>query len=795
MEIGGIDAQQTVAQLMQVERRPLVALQDRSRSARAAVDAIGKMRNNVELFRSAAGKLADTTTFSRFSVATTDDKVATATASGSASQGALTFTVDRLAQSHGLRSLGTAVSDTANVTSASVISVASGTRTLGIDTVRAGAGLGVGTSTLKVTQATAAASATGGVLGATTTIAAGANTVDVEVNGVARTLTIAAGSYDQAQLAAAVQTAIDAGGGGLSATTIAAGGNGALRLATTREGSTATLQITGGSALTSLGLSVDATARTGTDGVIDIGGTLTTVDRAEAGRAVAVATGSGTLDVTLAGGLRTGESKVATVSTGTRSLTDVARAITNANAGLSAAAVRVGDTAWRLQLSSRTPGAAGSVAIDGGALDGIGGLVESSAAQNARITIGSGAGAYQVESSSNTFSNVLSGVSIAVASTSNDPVTINVARNDESVANDVAAMVTAANTLLNDIKTQTRFDVATRTGGPLFNNSAIRRIADQVRETVTGTVPGLTGTTTNGIASSVGLSVNRDGTIAFDRAKFTKAIAEDSTAVTRLFVRGATGPADVAFATASGSTAAGSYAIDVTTAATQATGATLFSGGATATRLGVRVGTTTATVDVSAGQPVGQVVDSLNDAFGRSRLGLVAETDGTGLRVRAAAWGSAGNFEVNGDVLGSGSWDSVSGADVQGTINGAAATGSGRRLRLSGPAGNPAVGLSVDVAGGASGALGTIDYQPGVAARIVELATKLTGGTSGSLVTARQAADRRVETIADQMKRVEDRLAIRERNLFRQYSNLSSTLADLQTQGSWISSQLSSLPR
>jgi flagellar capping protein FliD len=45
------------------------------------------------------------------------------------------------------------------------------------------------------------------------------------------------------------------------------------------------------------------------------------------------------------------------------------------------------------------------------------------------------------------------------------------------------------------------------------------------------------------------------------------------------------------------------------------------------------------------------------------------------------------------------------------------------------------------------------------------------------------------------MKRVEDRLAIRERNLFRQYSNLSSTLADLQTQGSWISSQLSSLPR
>ena len=218
------------------------------------------------------------------------------------------------------------------------------------------------------------------------------------------------------------------------------------------------MQITGGTALVDTGLATQPSPVTGVDGIIDVDGTITTVTHAESGQAVAVDTGSGTLDVTLSGGLRVGDTTVKTVSTGTRTLADVAAAINGANGGVSAAAVKVSDDAWRLQLSSRTTGDAGRIAVDTSVFTGLGGMIESSAAQNAQITIGSGPGAYQVEAAGNTFSNVMGGVSLTAKSVSATAVTVDVTRNDDSVATDIANLVGAANTILADIKVQTRFD-------------------------------------------------------------------------------------------------------------------------------------------------------------------------------------------------------------------------------------------------------------------------------------------------------------------------------------------------
>ena len=246
MEISGFDADSIVTQLMQLERIPLTALQSRKDAAKSASDAITKIRSSLDAFRLAAAKLADVSTFDRFKTAVSHSDIAAASVSGTASSGSLTFTVDRLAQAHGLRSIGTVATDTTAVTTAAFVSVAAGTRSVGIDTVSAGRGLDAGTSVLEITQASAGATTTGSPVASSTVIGPGNDTIDITVNGSARTVTIAAGTYSADQLTTAVQSAFDASGGGVTATLDTAG---ALQLTTTREGSAATLQSTGGTAL------------------------------------------------------------------------------------------------------------------------------------------------------------------------------------------------------------------------------------------------------------------------------------------------------------------------------------------------------------------------------------------------------------------------------------------------------------------------------------------------------------------------------------------------------------------
>ncbi len=93
--------------------------------------------------------------------------------------------------------------------------------------------------------------------------------------------------------------------------------------------------------------------------------------------------------------------------TGDRSLASVAAAINGANAGANAAAIKVADGAWILQLSSSRSGTDNAMALDATVFAGVGGLLQTSGAQDAQITIGTGPGAYSVAASGNTFTDVL----------------------------------------------------------------------------------------------------------------------------------------------------------------------------------------------------------------------------------------------------------------------------------------------------------------------------------------------------------------------------------------------------
>lgn len=783
----GIDVSSIVSGLMTVERAPITALQNRQAKVKLQGDAVARLSANVSSLKSLASGILSGGV-SKLSSSVSLPGVVSASVSSTARAGSVSFTVDQLARAQGMRTATTVGASTSVITTQSSLAVSTTAGRLGIGTVQVGAGVVPGKYDVTVTQSTVGATRTGASALAPSTLIDGTNnTLTVEIDGVAHSITIAGGTYAPAALSNALEAAIRAVPAAASATVDVTG---RLKITTDHEGSAATLQITGGSALGALGLTVDATAVAGTDGTVQIGtNPAVTVTSAGTGDTVAVSTGAGNLTLALSGGLRTGTSTVAVVGTGDRSLAAVASAINGAGVGASASAVKVSDGNWLLQLNSTNTGTANALSIDAAVFSGVGGLLETSAARDAQITIGSGPGAYSVTASGNVFNDVLQGVTLTAAAESTTPVTVNVSRDDAATANAVESFVNAVNSVLADIALQTKYDPKTKTSSPLSGDATIRRLAEQVRSAVNS----LVGSASPNLASSIGITTQRDGTLKFDKAVFATAMAADPTGVERLFARGGSSTGGVRFAAAADGTVAGSYAVQVTTAATRGTtGDVLIGGSVAGQRVGVRVGSVTATYDAAPGATPADIAAGLNAALADAGLQVNAEVSGGGVRLTANAFGGGGAFESNLDVNGAGTWTTNAGVDVVGTIDGQPAIGVGQRLRLLSTDTSLARGLEIDIEEGLSGALGPVSYDPGIAARIVSLAAAATGD-GGSLTVSTTTYSSRYDAFETQITAFESRMVTKEAQLRRQWTAVQTLLNSLQSQGDWLSSQLSSL--
>ena len=214
--------------------------------------------------------------------------------------------------------------------------------------------------------------------------------------------------------------------------------------------------------------------------------------------------------------------KSVTIAAGT-SLADAVKAINAAGAGVTAS-VAAGN---RLQLSSKTTGADGAFDVTGGAF----GVLDEAA--DAKVTVGgTGPYSFSATSSSNTFSDLVPGVTLTVSATTTDPVTVEVASDPAAVADAVQTLVTAANAVLTSINGYT--DTKTGSNAVLKGDSTLRGLAGKVLDAVSSAVGGTKS------ASQAGIQLTRFGTVTFDKAAFTTALAADPT-LTQSIVNGSTG--------------------------------------------------------------------------------------------------------------------------------------------------------------------------------------------------------------------------------------------------------------
>jgi flagellar hook-associated protein 2 len=234
-----------------------------------------------------------------------------------------------------------------------------------------------------------------------------------------------------------------------------------------------------------------------------------------------------------------GPAQTVNVDAGT-TLSSLVDSINGLGAGVTASAVNLGTDQspdWRVAIVSGQTGAASSITVlrDDTTL----GVTTSQAGQDARFTVAGFSGTFS--RATNTFSDVLPGVTLSLAATGT--ATVSVADDNDAIVAQVKTLVDNFNDLVSYVSSQTTVDESQDktdvTVGSLATDSTVRRLVDRVHETLSSPFAGATGRYVN--LSSVGISTNEDGTITLDATKLQAALGDDPNAVAAVFAGNAGG--------------------------------------------------------------------------------------------------------------------------------------------------------------------------------------------------------------------------------------------------------------
>lgn len=216
-------------------------------------------------------------------------------------------------------------------------------------------------------------------------------------------------------------------------------------------------------------------------------------------------------------------------------LQDVTNAINKAGAGVAATIINdgTGSTPFHLSLTSKASGVDGRFIVDTGGFDL--GLETLSAGSDSKVFFGSDdpAKAVMLTSSSNTLDNVITGVSIDLSSTSDDPVQLTISRNTTAIEEKIGEFVTAFNSLIERIDFQTRYDQETKQRGALLGDGTLLGLRNSVYNALQSEAVGVSGSFTRLV--EIGITVGDGGKIEFDSEQFREALEQDPAGVEALF--------------------------------------------------------------------------------------------------------------------------------------------------------------------------------------------------------------------------------------------------------------------
>jgi flagellar hook-associated protein 2 len=182
------------------------------------------------------------------------------------------------------------------------------------------------------------------------------------------------------------------------------------------------------------------------------------------------------------------------------------------------------DGGTRLMLTSTTAGTAHQIAVTTSLFT----TAQAQPASNAQIEIDD----FTYTGSSNTITGALEGVTLDL--TKAEPgtqITLDVTADRSGASAAIQELVRAYNAVVGVVKKQGSYDAASKTGGPLMGDIAVRTSMQQIR-TILG---GEHGEGAYTLLAQLGITTQTDGTLSVNAAKLDAALAKDPGAVKALF--------------------------------------------------------------------------------------------------------------------------------------------------------------------------------------------------------------------------------------------------------------------
>ena len=170
-------------------------------------------------------------------------------------------------------------------------------------------------------------------------------------------------------------------------------------------------------------------------------------------------------------------------------LEDLRDGINDLGAGASASILNTGteaSPAFRLVLSANDTGSSNTITIsaDDTTLDTVTtGIDTFQAAQDSEIVLGEGVDAVTINRSTNTLTDVISGLTLNLqAEDISNPVTISVTQDTETVKEGISNFVNAYNAVVTFVNERTTFDTETGERGIFVGDSLARTVLDRIRQ-------------------------------------------------------------------------------------------------------------------------------------------------------------------------------------------------------------------------------------------------------------------------------------------------------------------------
>lgn len=426
----------------------------------------------------------------------------------------------------------------------------------------------------------------------------------------------------------------------------------------------------------------------------------------------------------------------------------------------------------------------------------------------------------EITRSSNEITSVIEGVTINVNDETEvgETVSINISADYTTVEEQINAFVESYNSTITQMNTLSAYGGESGSDGALNGDSTIRNIKNQLRSVLNTTV-----THSGGVVQSfadLGILTERDGTLTLDSDKLTTAMETDMDSIANFFTAsGGASDALVEYTSKNSFTVPGTYDVEITQIATQGvleltaptfpitvdtsndtfkmrldgylsedivlTAGTYNTAEEFITELQTQINSDSNFVEnglnVSILESAG-LISITSNSYGSSSTVAITETEDTGL----------------GLVVGGG----TNGVDVEGTINGASATGSGQVLTSDT---GDSKGISVTVDGGDLGSRGTVTYSAGMTTMLNDILDGIIdsniSSSEGDIESSGSTIDGKVDALYKQIASLEEqqeslnyRMEKLESRLYDQFNAMDIAVSGLNNLMSYLEATLDSLP-